>query len=491
MLMGREKEKLDLPKQRNLKMLFGASSSQSLFLGVFISDDMMKRAFPHLYSSHALPVILDPPGIFLLCSYSRKWVLGAPPSHSTGHQSPFIFSPPPQSKELKADINRRGSHIEPSERDLIDLRSCYEIPLSGIMRHPKATERAKAPPPGLRSIFSVTLENGLRLPVHPYVGDVLSMADCLLACVTPPAEFFLTSFSQRTQKDKFLYFVADKRPMPLHFYTDSRVLKAAGLFPISDVDLGALEAPRFTFNVPDHAPLPPPAIRAASPNHLPLSNGKQFLRGGRSGKSPTKKVPPFPWVYSFVDPFVASILTWATCFRSRHPLENQLHWVLVMSPWSPRVLELISSFSVLGDKKEKAQEEGALQRSLRNLTAEHNTFQEKYADRRRLSHRGCKVELEGMQAKRDSALLERDASMKERDALKKEGKSLRAGKDEMLQANDRLLGQLTKSQRQAQIMKASLEGIRTSEGLSDLVQGSDAGRDLLLRHFSLALGRTI
>ncbi|GAA0184538.1 hypothetical protein LIER_31826 [Lithospermum erythrorhizon] len=33
---------------------------------------------------------------------------------------------------------------------------------------------------------------------------------CLLAGVTPTAEFFLTSFSQRTQKDEFLYFVVKK-----------------------------------------------------------------------------------------------------------------------------------------------------------------------------------------------------------------------------------------------------------------------------------------
>ncbi|GAA0164724.1 hypothetical protein LIER_39846 [Lithospermum erythrorhizon] len=39
---------------------------------------------------------------------------------------------------------------------------------------------------------------------------------CLLAGVTPTAEFFLTSFSQRTQKDDFPYFVV--KPEMKSFY---------------------------------------------------------------------------------------------------------------------------------------------------------------------------------------------------------------------------------------------------------------------------------
>ncbi|GAA0161617.1 hypothetical protein LIER_17892 [Lithospermum erythrorhizon] len=122
-------------------------------------------------------------------------------------------------------------------------------------------------------------------------------------------------------------------------------------------------------------------------------------------------------------------------------------------------------------KKEKAQEEGTLQHRLRNLSGELNTLQEGYvANVRRME--AVKVELEGMQAERDSTLLERDALGKERE-------SRRAGRDEMLQTNDSLLGQLSESQRQAWIMEASLEGVRTTEGLGDLVRGSDTGCDLL------------
>ncbi|GAA0155864.1 hypothetical protein LIER_38168 [Lithospermum erythrorhizon] len=190
---------------------------------------------------------------------------------------------PPQSKAVNANINRCGNEL--SERDLVDLRSCYAIPSSVILRCSKATERANAPPP-----------------------------TCLLAGVNPMVEFFLTSFSQRTQKDEFLYFEVKSEMkgfheafffkgepetwMPFFFLasglprirqmqlpspptgrTDAHaptllhrppILKETGHFPIFDVDLGALEALRVSFNVPDHSPLPPAVIPTTSSNQLPL-----------------------------------------------------------------------------------------------------------------------------------------------------------------------------------------------------------------------------
>ncbi|GAA0176219.1 hypothetical protein LIER_29252 [Lithospermum erythrorhizon] len=81
--------------------------------------------------------------------------------------------------------------------------------------------------------------------------------------------------------------------------------------------------------------------------------------------------------------------------------------------------------------------------------------------------------VEGMQADRDLAVKGRDI--------------LRADRDEMLQTHDCLLDQLSERQCQAQLMEATLEGIRTIDSLEELVQSSDAGRDLLFRHFSRAL----
>ncbi|GAA0170275.1 hypothetical protein LIER_24574 [Lithospermum erythrorhizon] len=107
---------------------------------------------------------------------------------------------------------------ERSEKDLVDIRSRYQIPPSVVLVRPKANERAHTPPSGLRTFFEVALTHDLCFPTHPYIGEVLSMAGvgpaqltpnmwvsiigfysaCLLAGLTPTAEFFLTSFSQRT-----------------------------------------------------------------------------------------------------------------------------------------------------------------------------------------------------------------------------------------------------------------------------------------------------
>ncbi|GAA0157091.1 hypothetical protein LIER_14430 [Lithospermum erythrorhizon] len=131
---------------------------------------------------------------------------------------------PPQANAVRVDIHRCG--IKLSKKDLVELRSRYDIPPSVILRFPKDTDRANAPPPGMRTIFFVVMDNGMRLPVHPYLGEVLTMigicptqltlnmwifiigfySACLLAGVAPTAEFSLTTFLQRTQKDDFLYF---------------------------------------------------------------------------------------------------------------------------------------------------------------------------------------------------------------------------------------------------------------------------------------------
>ncbi|GAA0156994.1 hypothetical protein LIER_14354 [Lithospermum erythrorhizon] len=234
---------------------------------------------------------------------------------------------------VRANIDRCGSEL--SERDLVSLRARYEMPSSLVMHRPKATERANAPPPKLRSIFVVALKNGLCLPVHQYVGDVLSIAGirpaqlspnmrisitgfysaCLLTGITPITEFFLTSLSHRTQKDDFLYFVVKPKIKdfceailskvdpeswrPFFFYVSGEGLPihvpawftlhlksiATGLTPGSDADLGGLEALKATYNVSDHALPPPPAVPATSSVQQPLNRGgEQLFRGGRGDR---------------------------------------------------------------------------------------------------------------------------------------------------------------------------------------------------------------
>ncbi|GAA0167245.1 hypothetical protein LIER_22220 [Lithospermum erythrorhizon] len=182
-----------------------------------------------------------------------------------------------------------NSHLECQgyNSDVRSSSSPQDIPPSVIFRREKPTYRANTPPPGLRTFFVVALDNGLRLPVYPYIGEVLSMASiglaqltlnmwisiigfysaCFLAGVTPTAEFFFTTFSQHTQKDGFLYFMV--RVCPKVFPFGSCLIRGCGLSPIAEADLGTLEALRVSYRVPDHAPFPPPTAPVIALNQLP------------------------------------------------------------------------------------------------------------------------------------------------------------------------------------------------------------------------------
>ncbi|GAA0156086.1 hypothetical protein LIER_13660 [Lithospermum erythrorhizon] len=381
-----------------------------------------------------------------------------------------------------------------------------------------------------------------------------------------PKSYSIFPCSAKHKVDAYAFstFWEDKLPMPLYFYTDNRVLKAAGLFPIADADLRALSL-NFSYNKSSEED------EAMSP----------LLRRYLS----------LPGLTSFLEPLFASMLTWAARHRPRPPAEPESSATDHSGPWhlscgrlrsklvhrysgtggsrwfcprpskllkrsertppssSPAAsnhAELVSSISTLGDKvhlfplpsfvflctpliplsflqffalhgvalqsykelmssyeaasgsssqdgqlegelkafiKEKACKEGVLQCRLKKLASEHTTLQERYGASVRLT-KAVRATLEGVQAEKDSTMRERDAAVKERD-------NLCAGKGEMLQTHDRLLDQLTESQCQAQVMEATLEGAQTADGLEELIRSSDAGRDLLFRHFSLALERTI
>ncbi|GAA0176522.1 hypothetical protein LIER_29499 [Lithospermum erythrorhizon] len=157
----------------------------------------------------------------------------------------------------------------------------------------------------------------------------------------------------------------------------------------------------------------------------------------------------------FVDPFIASLLTYAASFKPRLSTVGAsvtiysvalvtgptIHCLLPLpggfsvskkSSADPSHEKLISSFSTLGDKwvllpgdqLEKARDERDLQRHLKNLTVEYSTLQERYATNIRRTE-AVKAKLEGVQAERDSTQMERKA-------LKKENESLRASRDEAL-----------------------------------------------------------
>ncbi|GAA0141911.1 hypothetical protein LIER_02945 [Lithospermum erythrorhizon] len=78
-----------------------------------------------------------------------------------------------------------------------------------------------------------------------------------------------------------------------------------------------------------------------------------------------------------------------------------------------------------------------------------------------------------------------------REAFMREIETLRTGRDEALEANNHLLGKLEESRTQVRIIEVGLEGTQSVEGLRDLLQGLDAGRELLIQFFDQALARTI
>ncbi|GAA0157555.1 hypothetical protein LIER_14800 [Lithospermum erythrorhizon] len=110
-------------------------------------------------------------------------------------------------------------------------------------------------------------------------------------------------------------------------------------------------------------------------------------------------------------------------------------------------------------------------------------LKERYATSMRCTE-AVTAEMEGLQAERDFAQLEKEGFRMERE-------SLRTSKDEALLSNDRMLGQLTESRNEAHIMEASLEGVQIEKGLGELVCGSEARKELLLRYFSTSLERTV
>ncbi|GAA0166547.1 hypothetical protein LIER_21678 [Lithospermum erythrorhizon] len=134
-----------------------------------------------------------------LSSYFEALVGGGVSSPSQA--TPLVSRPPSssrrpqQTKTIRADLHRCGSEL--SEADLVDLRSRYDIPSLVMFLRPGATDREVL---SLADVGPAQLTPNMRLSIVGFYST------CLLAGVTPTAEFFLTSFSQRTQKDDFLYF---------------------------------------------------------------------------------------------------------------------------------------------------------------------------------------------------------------------------------------------------------------------------------------------
>ncbi|GAA0148153.1 hypothetical protein LIER_07674 [Lithospermum erythrorhizon] len=308
-------------------------------------------------------------------------------------RAPSSSRSPLQAKKVRAHIHLCGSKI--SEKDLVDLRARYDIPPSVMLRSPKATDRANAPPPGLRTFFC-----GVLFSLSPDRCDTYGeiLPHLLLAAYSEGwlpllhsedrDESFCGAFSSKVEPDTwrpfFFYasseglpqgvpfgFMArpkspsalprsakhkadayafstywgDKLPMPLHFYTDRQVLKDAGLSSIADADLGALEALRVSYQVPDSVPPPSQAAPTVALNQLPLRPPAPGPVEVSSSSEEDEALSPllrryllFHGLTSFVELLVASILTWAIRHRLRPPLvEASAPSLHDAAPKSPRM----------------------------------------------------------------------------------------------------------------------------------------------------------
>ncbi|GAA0170645.1 hypothetical protein LIER_24867 [Lithospermum erythrorhizon] len=113
--------------------------------------------------------------------------------------------------------------------------------------------------------------------------------------------------------------------MPLHIYTDHRVIRAAGLFPQVHANLGSLEALRVSYSGPNHALPLPQAAPMVDTNQSPLRRPQapEPVVVGRSLEEDEALSPllrrylPFPGLTSFVKSLGTSILTWAARHRPR------------------------------------------------------------------------------------------------------------------------------------------------------------------------------
>ncbi|GAA0161174.1 hypothetical protein LIER_17550 [Lithospermum erythrorhizon] len=286
------------------------------------------------------------------------------------------------------------------------------------------------------------------------------------------------------------------RPMPLHFYSDPRVLKAARISPGSVADPEALEALRATYNESDHVPPPPPATLSSPPTPtgastsrkrigLPPSNPWPAQSQRRSDKAPISQVR----ILSFTLPSCHGPSNLIVFFPSIAPCPRTNGFsVSKKSSADPSHKELISSFSILGIRyaslclvlplpnsptkcspSQFFDLKGVMLQSYRwllssyegangssshvgQLKQEIKTLKREKARevgvlQRRLKNltvehparEVCSQHLEAVRAKLEGVQAKSDSAQLEREAFKKEMESLHASRDEALQSNNLLL----------------------------------------------------
>ncbi|GAA0141673.1 hypothetical protein LIER_35436 [Lithospermum erythrorhizon] len=254
-------------------------------------------------------------------------------------RAPSSSRHPPQAKTVRVDLHRCCSEL--SERELVDLRSRYDIPTSVILRRPNATDRANAPPPGLRTFYVVALNNGLRLP-RPQKDGFLYFT------VRTEMKGFCKAFTSKVEPETwrpFFFYASGKgllQCVPFGFmdHPKSHVLKATGLSPIADADPGALEVLRVSYSLPDHTPTPSSSVPATTPNQPPPSlyplaaRGEQFFGGGSSHESSLENL--FPDSPPLLNHLLLLFSAELHAIGLASPLEERLRRVPRMLPRIPK-----------------------------------------------------------------------------------------------------------------------------------------------------------
>ncbi|GAA0186531.1 hypothetical protein LIER_33819 [Lithospermum erythrorhizon] len=259
---------------------------------------------------------------------------------------------------------------------------------------------------------------------------------CLLAGVTPTIEFFQTSFSQCTQNDDFFYFVVKPdtkgfceafpsrvdpeswRPFFFFVSGESLPTDVNSSFTPTGSPLGPLRCrtPNAAWAVvvssssedyevtgpSPSAPKDPSASRKTIGS--PYSNPRRAQSQRRSDKAP---VSQGLWDLITAPPAGGSSISKKSSSYPSHEEGVALHLYKRLltsfeeaSQSSSRVSQLEQELRAL--RREKAREEGALKRCLKNLAGEHDALKERYAAsvRRTDSKRS---QLDGVRAERYSA----------------------------------------------------------------------------------------
>ncbi|GAA0155385.1 hypothetical protein LIER_38074 [Lithospermum erythrorhizon] len=158
-------------------------------------------------------------------------------------------------------------------------------------------------------------------------------------------------------------------------------------------------------------------VREDTPSSSSAARNYAELISSLSAQGDKVRSFPLPPFHTLSNSFGLPIVFWPSCSGSSVYKELLSSYEAASEP-SSQAGRLERELEAL--KKEKAREEGVLQRRVRNLASEHSTLQEKYADGARCLE-AVRAELEGTRAERDFAL--------------KKGDHLHAGRDEMIQTH--------------------------------------------------------